>query len=268
MLSSSANVGRSNEVGALISCSANIMRVDVASGVSRQFSLYAHDKARRVMSVEVEAVAADVKKKHQASRKTTSEKTTAVVKKPDHPSYADMIKQALIALKERGGSSRQAILKYLMANFKLVADENAVNTRLKAALRNGVKSELLKQSTGSGASGSFRLGVDAVKKEKKLPAAVVQQEKVVVAKPKRTGKLVAVEAVKKNIKKTAKKAAATTTDVGGTKSGKKKTPVMKMEVKKQQVAKPKRAKVSPAKKKAVPLAAAKKPSTKTRSAKK
>lgn len=221
------------------------------------------------MSVEVEAVAADVKKKHQASRKTTSEKTTAVVKKPDHPSYADMIKQALIALKERGGSSRQAILKYLMANFKLVADENAVNTRLKAALRNGVKSELLKQSTGSGASGSFRLGVDAVKKEKtKLPAAVVQQEKVVVAKPKRTGKLVAVEAVKKNIKKTAKKAAATTTDVGGTKSGKKKTPVMKMEVKKQQVAKPKRAKVSPAKKKAVPLAAAKKPSTKTRSAKK
>lgn len=255
-MSSLANVGCSNEVGALISCSLDIR---VASFRSRQFDLFAHDKVGRIMSVEVGVVVADAKKKHQASRSKTSEKKTTAVaaKKPDHPSYADMIKQALIALKERGGSSRQAILKYLMANFKLAADENAVNTRLKAALRNGVKSELLKQSTGSGASGSFRLGVDAAKKEKK--AAVVQQEKVVVvAKPKKAGKLVAVETVKK----TARKTAAATAEVGGTKGGKK-----KMEVKKQS-AKPKRAKASPTKKKAVPMAAVKKPSTKTRSTKK
>ncbi|ESO04450.1 hypothetical protein HELRODRAFT_144985, partial [Helobdella robusta] len=76
----------------------------------------------------------------------------------EHPSYNEMVRQALVALKERGGSSRQAILKYLMANFKVGSDEHSVNTHLKVALRNGVKSETLKQSKGSGASGSFRLG--------------------------------------------------------------------------------------------------------------
>lgn len=122
-------------------------------------------------------------------------KSTKVTKKSaqDHPSYAEMIRQALVALKERGGSSRQAILKYVVANFKVGADEHAVNTRLKAALRNGVKSETLKQSKGCGATGSFRLGAADSKKEKKAaaptkkPAAVkkVAADKKVVAEKKK-----------------------------------------------------------------------------------
>ena len=36
--------------------------------------------------------------------------------KPAHPPYAVMIAAAIKALKERGGSSRQAILKYILAN--------------------------------------------------------------------------------------------------------------------------------------------------------
>ncbi|MFG1588189.1 histone H1/H5 family protein, partial [Staphylococcus aureus] len=68
-----------------------------------------------------------------------------------------------------------------MANFMLGADEIAVNARLKVALRSGVKSELLKQSTGSGASGSFRLGAaDGAKKEKKNAAVAKQEKKKVI----------------------------------------------------------------------------------------
>ena len=80
-----------------------------------------------------------------------------------HPKYSEMIKQAISTLKERGGSSRQAILKYICKNFKVGSDETKVNTHLKMALRAGVKNNSLKNSKGSGASGSFKLG-EAAKK--------------------------------------------------------------------------------------------------------
>lgn len=38
-----------------------------------------------------------------------------------HPPYLEMVTQAVIALKERSGSSRQAILKYILANFQVIA---------------------------------------------------------------------------------------------------------------------------------------------------
>ena len=118
------------------------------------------------------------KVKKGAQKKAASAKKESAKKIVEHPPYNEMIRQALVALKERGGSSRQAILKYVMANFKVGGDEHSVNTHLKVALRNGVKSELLKQSKGSGATGSFRLGADAKK------SVAVGREKVAVAKPK------------------------------------------------------------------------------------
>ena len=131
------------------------------------------------------AVAEEGGKKKQ-QKKTVAKSTASHTKKTvDHPPYGEMIRQALVALKERGGSSRQAILKYVMANFKVGADEHAVNTRLKVALRNGVKSELLKQSKGSGASGSFRLGADA-KKEKAAGAAKKSEKKPKAAAEKKS----------------------------------------------------------------------------------
>jgi hypothetical protein len=46
-------------------------------------------------------------------------KVAAKLKKPAaHPKYSEMFGKAIAALKERGGSSRQAILKYIMANFR------------------------------------------------------------------------------------------------------------------------------------------------------
>lgn len=97
----------------------------------------------------------------------------AKAKKPaDHPKYVDMVKAALGALKERGGSSRHAILKYIVTHYKLGQDERAINAHLKLALRAGVKNGLIKQSKGTGAAGSFKLGEKAEKKVAKKPKAV------------------------------------------------------------------------------------------------
>merc|ERR1712018_588021 len=105
-----------------------------------------------------------------------AKKKAAKPKKPaNHPKYSDMIKAAITSLKERGGSSRQAILKYISANYKV--GDNAAS-HLKLALRAGVKNGSLAQSKGTGASGSFKLGAKkpAPKKAKspkkaKKPAA-------------------------------------------------------------------------------------------------
>lgn len=106
------------------------------------------------------------KKKVTAAGKGPAKKHTV-----EHPKYSEMVNQALGSLKERGGSSRQAVLKYIMKNFKVGNDESVVNTHLKIALRSGVKNATLKQSKGSGATGSFRLGEEAKKKAAVKPAA-------------------------------------------------------------------------------------------------
>lgn len=58
--------------------------------------------------------------------------------KPSHPPYIDMIKQAIKALNERKGSSRQAIFKYVIANFNL--DSKTVSLYGNLAIRKGLES--------------------------------------------------------------------------------------------------------------------------------
>jgi len=126
-------------------------------------------------------------------------------KKPaNHPKYSEMIKAAITTLKERGGSSRQAILKYISANYKV--GDNAAS-HLKLALRAGVKNGSLAQSKGTGASGSFKLGA---KKEapKKKPAAKKSAAKKPAAKKAKSPKKAKKPAAKKSPKKAAKKPAA------------------------------------------------------------
>merc|ERR1719285_547577 len=84
-----------------------------------------------------------------------------------------MVAAAIKALKERGGSSRQAILKYIQANYK-VGDQASI--RLKNALKKLSESGKVVHAKGTGASGSFKLPKPepkpkAEKKEKKKPAA-------------------------------------------------------------------------------------------------
>lgn len=153
-------------------------------------------------AVAAAQVVADVKAKTPKKKATAA--TKAVKKPADHPKYIEMVQQALASLKERGGSSRQAILKYIVKNFKVGTDESVVNTHVKIALRTGVKNASLKQSKGTGAAGSFRLGEEAKKpkaaKKAKAPAAAKKPAK---AKPA-TG----VKSPKKVVKKAATTAAA------------------------------------------------------------
>ena len=96
-------------------------------------------------------------------------KKQAAAKKPaDHPKYTDMIVAAIGALKERTGSSRQAIVKYILANYKV--GENA-GTHTKLALKRMVAAGVLAQPKGSGASGSFKVVKKPVEKKPKKPAA-------------------------------------------------------------------------------------------------
>ena len=125
-------------------------------------------------------------------------KKVAAPKKPaEHPKYIEMVVAAITALKERTGSSRQAIAKYIKANYK-VGDNP--NPHLKQALRKGVASGVLSQPKGNGASGSFKL-VKKEAKPKKKPAAKKPAAKKSTPKKKSAPK-------KKTPKKAAKKPAS------------------------------------------------------------
>ncbi|CAG5129488.1 unnamed protein product [Candidula unifasciata] len=81
-----------------------------------------------------------------AKKKVASSKPKTAVA---HLNYKAMIADEVSALKERGGSSRQAILKYIIANYKVGDNPTAINARLKAALKAGVTAGSLKQSKGN-----------------------------------------------------------------------------------------------------------------------
>ena len=133
-----------------------------------------------------------------------------------HPKYSEMVKQALTSMKERGGSSRQAVLKYIMQHFEGVVgkEESVVNRHLKVALRAGVKNASLKQSKGArGATGSFRLGEEAKKKEKATKKVAKPKKQAAAKKPAAAVKKPAAAAapkVKKMAKKATTKAASST----------------------------------------------------------
>jgi hypothetical protein len=113
---------------------------------------------------------------------TTAAKTK---KSSAHPKYSEMETQAINILKERRGSSRQAILKYVMANFNVGKDAKLVNDHLDLALGAGVKNKSLRQSKGTGASGSFNIGDREVKAAKK-PAKAKKAAKPKAVKPKKS----------------------------------------------------------------------------------
>ena len=130
-----------------------------------------------------------------------AEKKKAAPKKPaDHPKYSEMIAAAITALKERTGSSRQAIVKYISANYKV---GDSAGTHVKLALKRGVASGALKQVKGAGASGSFK-NVEKAKPKAKKPAAKKPAAKK-VKKPAAAAKKPAAKKTPKKAKKPAAK---------------------------------------------------------------
>merc|ERR1739841_334928 len=105
------------------------------------------------------------------------------------------------SLKDRTGSSRQAILKYICANYKVDAAKAAVQVRL--ALKRGVAKGALKMARASGkGAGSYKV----VKAEKPKKAAKKPAAKNAAKKPAK--KAAKKPAAKKAAKKPAAKKAA------------------------------------------------------------
>lgn len=136
----------------------------------------------------------------QPSSPVSSTRTTTPDKMPAAPSskkanagpgYYDLIKEAVLALKERMGSSRHAIDKY-------VAEKKGAGyakARLNIALKKGVEAGKLVM-----VKGSYKLAAD----EKKSPKTPVAKKKVAGDKKKSVKKIVK----KTDAKKTAKPAAS------------------------------------------------------------
>merc|ERR1711973_75705 len=124
-----------------------------------------------------------------------------------HPPYAAMVAAAIKALKERNGYSRQAILKYIVANYK-VGDAAKAQVRVRMALK---KLTAAKKLVAGGAAGKKGAGCF------KLPAAAKAEKKPAVKKPK----------VKKAAKKPAAKKAAKAKKPAAKKPAKKAAPKKK-----------------------------------------
>lgn len=80
--------------------------------------------------------------------KMMKKKRAGGAKKPaNHPTYGDMIKRGILALKEPKGVSRQGLLKYIMGNFAVGGDARVRNTGISAKflLKQFCRHKFLKQ---------------------------------------------------------------------------------------------------------------------------
>lgn len=136
-------------------------------------------------------------------------KAKATSKGATHPPVNEMVVAALNTLKERHGTSLQAVKKYIGANYQ--CDVAKLSTFIRKSLKSGVANGNLVQTKGTGASGSFKLKVNpkllsAEKAKAKKKAAAGAAKKVTkkpagANKPKKAGakkaKAASVRAVKR-----------------------------------------------------------------------
>merc|ERR1712073_123749 len=109
---------------------------------------------------------------HNNSNMTDAKPAAKKAAKPKapaaHPKYSVMIAAAIAALKDRTGSSRQAILKYVCANYKVDAAKAGQHLRmaLKAAIKKKPAAKKAKKPAAKKAAKK-----PAAKKAAKKPAA-------------------------------------------------------------------------------------------------
>uniref|UniRef100_A0A914QZZ4 H15 domain-containing protein n=1 Tax=Panagrolaimus davidi TaxID=227884 RepID=A0A914QZZ4_9BILA len=70
-------------------------------------------------AIETAPAAAASPKPKASPKKASAKPKAAKGDHPSHPPYADMIKKAITELKEKKGSSRGAILKYISKTYGL-----------------------------------------------------------------------------------------------------------------------------------------------------
>merc|ERR1712123_526899 len=119
--------------------------------------------------------AAKPKKEKKAAAAPKAKKAAAPAA---HPKYSVMIAAAIEALKDRTGSSRQAILKYICANYTVDAKKAA--TQLRLSLKRGVAAGSLKMAKEKGKGAGYYKLAEKVKtpKAKKAPKAKTAKKPV------------------------------------------------------------------------------------------
>ncbi|KJH49510.1 linker histone H1 and H5 family protein [Dictyocaulus viviparus] len=153
-----------------------------------------------VTTAPVQAVSPSAAKKSKTSKPKGEKKPKS---RASHPVYGAMIKSAIKELKDRKGASKQAILKFIVQKYKVGDNEKQINAHLRLALKRGVKSGLLKQMTGTGAAGRFRLAEKSEGEEAPKPAKKAKTS----AKPKSSGAATVTKKAKKEKSSSSKKSA-------------------------------------------------------------
>lgn len=143
---------------------------------------------------------------------TPKKKAKSMAKKPktvpSHPKVSAMVNDAITSLKERGGSSLQAIKKHISSHHKV--DIDRLTPFIKKYLKSAVASGQLVQTKGKGANGSFKLSVSGQKTKEpgKKTVKKVKKEGASPAKKAKSAKPKAKAEKKKTVKKTPVKKAA------------------------------------------------------------
>ncbi|KAI9827088.1 MAG: hypothetical protein M1826_006452 [Phylliscum demangeonii] len=162
------------------------------------------------------------------TKKAAPAKTAAAAKKAaapaSHASYKDMIKDAILSLKDRNGSSRQAIKKYVLANNTLNTTSKAFDSLFNRSVKTGVDAGDFTQPKGP--SGPVKLAkkdasrsaakktTTTVKKDApatKEPAAKKDKDSAPAKKETAAAKKTAAAATASKKEAASKKAATTTT---------------------------------------------------------
>jgi hypothetical protein len=182
---------------------------------------------------------------------TPKKKAKSAAKKPKtaptHPKVSEMVNDAITSLKERGGSSLQAIKKHIGSHHKV--DLDRLTPFIKKYLKSAVASGALIQTKGKGASGSFKLSASGNKtkepgkaKKPKKEGASPKKPKAAAAKKASKPKAKSAEKKKPAAKKpAAKKATKPKTPKKAVKATKPKSPKVK-KMKSPKKAAPKKAK--------------------------
>ncbi|XP_043257100.1 histone H1-like [Colletes gigas] len=141
-------------------------------------------------------------------KKVTKSKPKASRIKSSHPPTSEMVNSAIKELKDRKGSSLQAIKKYIASTYKV--DGEKLAPFIKRYLKTAVTSGAVVQTKGKGASGSFKLslspkGSDSKgkpKRELRKTESSVPEKKVAEKKPASQKRVAAVKkpaAIKKPV---------------------------------------------------------------------
>nr|WMB80969.1 histone H5 [Myxobolus bejeranoi] len=125
---------------------------------------------------------------------------------PTHPSYNEMVLDAIKTLKERGGCSRQKIAKYIKEKYPKIGEIKEIQIKVVQALRRMLKSNAIVNTKGVGAGGSVKISQNAKDMEKKKEKAKVDKAKAALKEKKDKEKK---KDKKKSSKKPAKKAEKT-----------------------------------------------------------